>query len=138
MSAFVDDRKIPVGAGGELTYEQITPETDVIFIRPKMTFAAKSRAIDALNQLEVGQNAQFNLGAYQLALFKANALGWQGPSFTGTAFTEGNIDRLDPDHPVVAAALLAIAQRNPLGQPDPNAKSANGSTTVGAASSPVA
>lgn len=93
-----------------------TPE-NVIYIRPKMDFGTQNQVLGALGKLDQrGRVVTLDLGAYLLELGVANIVGWDGPAFAGTPCTPENIRRLDPDDPLVNAALDEIGRRNPQRQ----------------------
>lgn len=99
------------GSYGEVDEKDITPETDVIFIRPKMDFGTINRVRDAI--LKIDGTGVFRPGAHQIALAVHNFLAWQGPGFAGMPLTQVNIEALDEDDELRKAALAAIARRNP-------------------------
>lgn len=94
-------------------------DRDAIYIRPKMSFAQRERAEDAVRAISgtVGGAASVavNIGAYRIALLHINVLDWEGPSFQGVKCTPENIDRLDPDEPLIERVMEEIANRNPMG-----------------------
>jgi len=104
---FVDRKPVVIGEG-----------PDTISIRPKMDFSTKNACMDALAAISQGDDGKANvamhLGAYQLALLRHNIVAWSGPSFVGVACTPENIDKLDPDEPLVEQVLEEIGRRNPL------------------------
>lgn len=113
QSAFVPKERIPVTLDG----------VNIIYIRPKMDFATRKKAEDAI--LHVARNEQneadvtAHQGNYLIALAKLNFVGWEGPMFEdergrAAPCTPYNIEQLDPDLPLLEAALHEIAVRNPL------------------------
>ena len=112
MSMFVKGDKVAVS----------DERGNIIFIRPKMPLGIKNRVRDEMTQIgaNVGANGQatgsvsvsLNIGAYQIALLKANILGWEGPDFEGMTCNNVNILLLDPDEPLVEKVLREISDRN--------------------------
>jgi hypothetical protein len=134
MGMFVSGR-VAITANGITDEKDLTPETDVMFILPKMTFGVRNKVVgDAATLIQKqGQsrrdrrrakakgekeNIQFNVGAYQTALLVHNVLGWHGPSFSGFACTPENIAALDPDNPLVKIVVDAISDRNTPAEDD--------------------
>ena len=106
---------------GEPVAVTLPDNPNAILIRPKMDLATENRVVGALAQMEqsTGQ-ARLDVGAYLLELAVANIVGWQGPAFEGVACTPEAIRRLDPDDPLVDAALDEIGRRNPARKPGKN------------------
>jgi hypothetical protein len=134
MGMFVSGR-VAITASGITDEKDLTPETDVIFILPKMTFGVRNKVVgDAAKLIQkTGQSrrerrkgkakgekeqVEFNVGAYQTALLVHNVLAWHGPSFTGFACTPENIAALDPDQPLVKIVVDAISDRNTPAEED--------------------
>jgi hypothetical protein len=121
---FVAEGRVAVTAHGVIDEKDLTPETDVMFIRPKMTFGVQQRVIGSAMKLSglaggrrktaraAAPEMQYDVGAYQVALMTHNVLAWQGPSFAGVACTAQNIARLDPAEPLVKRTLQEIVERN--------------------------
>jgi len=117
---FVQGR-VAITADGPIDPKDITPEIDVIFIRPKMDFGTKQKVIGAATKIIQGQKAKrgkdaqtvdIDVGAYNMALLTHNILGWQGPSFASVSCTPSNIAMLDQDEPLVGRVLQEINDRN--------------------------
>ena len=131
MGMFVSGR-VAIATTGVIDEKDITPEIDVIFIRPAMDYGTKQRVIGSAAKLEkvkAGGNRkqrraakargekqetsmEFDVGAYQIALLNHNVLGWQGPSFKDVPCTPGNIETLNPNEPLVKVVLDEIGERN--------------------------
>jgi hypothetical protein len=124
MGMFISGR-VAITATGITDEKDITPETDVIFIRPKMDFGTRQRVIGAATKLTAAKGgkpkrgkkaanpeASFDVGAYQVALLVHNVLAWSGPSFVGVACTATTIEQLNPDESLVARVLEEVAERN--------------------------
>lgn len=135
MGMFVSGR-LAVTATGVIDEKDITPDMNIIFIRPKMDYGTRQRVLGSaakLVQVTAGNrkqrraaavkkrgdtnDVQFDIGAYQIALLVHNILDWQGPAFAGYACLAANIETLNPDEPLVQRALQEISDRNT----DPNA-----------------
>lgn len=129
---FINGR-VAVTAHGVIDEKDITPHDDVIFIRTKMDYGTRQRVIGAMVKAErksektvrgkKGKTAAvpemgFDVAAYQIALLTHNILEWRGPSFAGVACSPANIERLDPDEPLVKAVLEEIGERNPPAESD--------------------
>lgn len=117
---FVQGR-VAITADGPIDTKDITPEMDVIFIRPKMDFGTKQKVIGAATKIIQGQKAKrgkdaqtvdIDVGAYNMALLTNNILAWQGPSFAGVSCTPANIAMLDQDESLVGRVLQEINDRN--------------------------
>lgn len=130
---FIDTSRIAVFIDSD-------PE-NIIFIKPKMDFGTKNRVQDAMMQISAndasGAKLGMVIGAYTVALAVHNIVDWDGPKFRlpsgqKMACTPQNIQRLDPDEPLVERAMEEIARRNPLGR---TKKSSNASTSAGGPSS---
>jgi hypothetical protein len=117
--------RVAVTAEGVVEEAAITPETDVIFIYPKMPFGVRQQVIGA--SLKVNSAAKtsrgkkgkrsdndvnVDLGAWNMALLEHNIIGWQGPSFNGIALTQANIRLLDDTQPLIQRVLQEINNRN--------------------------
>lgn len=134
MSMFIDTSRIAVTADGEVDVHAVTPDMDVMYIRRKMDFGTRQKVTSAAMRM-VGNgkqsSASLDIGAWQLALAQHNILDWAGPSFAGVACTPANIARLDPNQPLLIAAMRAIGERNQDGGlflTDPKASAAPGAT----------
>jgi hypothetical protein len=144
---FVNTDPIPIIATGETTRDALAPETEVIFIRPKMDFETRQLCGDELNRIHAASGAPINaasLGAYNIALMRSNIVAWQGGQFTGVPCTAKNIGLLDFDEPIVGAVLDAIKERNPMrrkeapvpkAEPAPARATSSGPTSAGESSS---
>lgn len=85
---------------------------NIIYIRPKM-----GKGIEAQVSAEFGRLGGKTQTAYEFALLACNIVRWEGPAFTTgegkpIAATRANIDRLDPDEPLVAATVRKIVELN--------------------------
>lgn len=126
MAMFVGGGRVAITATGVTDEKDLTPETDVMFVRRKMDFGTRQRVVgEAVKITESskgakrgrgkkkrGDQAELNVGAYQIALLRYNLLEWRGPSFVGVALTPTNIEQLDPEEPLVKEALDYIAEAN--------------------------
>ena len=133
-SRFAPTDPVPVTEAGEINPASVTPDMDVIYIRPRMDFGTKNRVqARALAVAAADPRAgRVDVGSYQIALATENIVGWQGPGFEGKPCNAKMIAALDPDDTLLKAALQAIGERN-RERPDP--KRSAPSTTAGAASS---
>jgi hypothetical protein len=108
MPMFVQAARVPVTLDGDNT----------IYIREKMDFGTKQKVMAAFMRVGAGKggngDAEIDIAGYEYALMVHNIVGWTGPEFAAFACNETNIARLDPDEPLVQAALTEIAKRNPL------------------------
>ena len=109
MSRFVQGERVPVTEG-----------PDTIYILPKMNFAQREQAEDAIRRISAStqggaSGVEVNVGAYRIALLRINVVAWEGPGFEGMKCSPEQIDRLDPDDPLLEKAMQEIVQRNPLG-----------------------
>jgi hypothetical protein len=120
MPMFVQGR-VAIVESGPVDTKDITPDMNVIFIRPKMDFGTKQKVIGAATRIIQGQKAKrqsgnatvdIDVGAYNMALLTNNILAWQGPAFAGVACTSTNIAMLDQDEPLVGRVLQEINDRN--------------------------
>jgi hypothetical protein len=131
---FVSEEAVPVC----LEPDRPLAEQDVIYIRPKMSYGVKQRLISKAAQISMSQGsiggngkstpnmeAAVDVGAYQLALLTFNVVRWGGPNFNGVLCIEANIERLDPDQPLVVKVLEEIEARNGS-KPSPNPVSISG------------
>lgn len=120
MSAFIDTSKVEVRDGD-----------NVIWIRRRMDFGTKCRVEDTLTQMALknGQpgDIRFTMGAQKLALAVHNVVGWDGPDFLDpttkrpVACTPENIEKLDPNYPLLVKAQARITELNTVEDTDPNA-----------------
>jgi hypothetical protein len=117
MATFVSNERVAVTVPGN-------PNT--IYIRAKMDFGTKNRVLDALTSIQQSGAAEYHVGPYLTALAEANIVGWEGPDFGGVPCTPENIARLDPDDPLVDAALNEIGKRNNQVKPASAEKNARG------------
>lgn len=119
---------------------------NTVYIRPKMPFGVQQKVVSAMTQMRAdadamnGVDATLDWGAYNMALMRYNILGWEGPAFQDEAgrpvpCTPANIERLDPDEPLVDKVLEEIQRRNTKqASPDPNSPTPTGSTVDGSPS----
>lgn len=127
MAFFVSGR-VAVTATGVIDEKDITPDLDVVFIRPIMDYGTRQRVNGAAAKVSApggnrqqrraarargeGLDMKIDVGAYQIALLTENILAWQGPSFTGVACERKNIERINPSDPLAARVIQEIADRN--------------------------
>lgn len=103
---------------------------NIIFIRPKMDYATQKRVGTAGYKVGLkGKEDEFDVADNLIALMTFNIVGWSGPLFDGVPCTKENIQRLDPDQPVVEKALEEISRRNSKASPNPKSPATNGSTS---------
>lgn len=127
---FVSGR-VAVTAEGVTDEKTLTPDVDVVFIRTKMDYGTRQRVVGAAAKMQQTQGGgrgkarrgkapemEFDVGQYSIALLRFNVLGWNGPSFAGVSCTPENIERLDPDEPLVQKVLDVIGERNTTADPD--------------------
>ncbi len=146
MGMFVRGR-VAITAAGVTDEKDLTPETNVVFILPKMSYGVRSKVIGEAAKIVAkqqgaqnrqqrraarsrrGQDSQemeIDVGAHQLALLVHNIVAWQGPAFAGVPCIRENIELLDQDKPLVAKVIEEISDRNspndePAGElDDPN------------------
>lgn len=127
MARFISEDKVPV-------FLEDDPE-HIIYIRPKMNVGVYNRAMSKMATISASASTQdtsigLDIGAYNLALLTSNILGWAGPDFDSVPCTPENIERLDPDDPLLDRVLAEINRRNQpsKGDKSPNSSSVNGST----------
>ena len=127
MGMFVSG-KVAITATGVTDEKEVSADTDVIWIKPKMDFGTRQRVQGAATRVALAQQTKaqrkaakkaakkaqmdFDVGAYQIALLTFNILSWAGPSFAGIPCLPQNIERLDLDEPLVAMVLKEIGERN--------------------------
>jgi hypothetical protein len=127
MGIFVSGR-VAITAAGVTDEKDITPQTDVIYVRRKMDYGTRQRVVGAAAKVieQEGQTkrgkrdkkakrkteTEVNVGAYQMALLQENILEWRGPQFAGIALVRRNIEQLDPDDPIMKAVLKYISEAN--------------------------
>lgn len=85
---------------------------NTIYVRPKMGKGIQAQVSNDFQRL--GGSSQV---AYGYSLLAHNVVAWDGPDFVdgdGRAIpaTRANIDRLDPDEPIVNQAIDTIAKLN--------------------------
>lgn len=107
MPMFVDpNERVPVTVG-----------ENTVSIRAKMNAAITAKVNDEFS-LIAGQNEGLGgMGSYSLALLVHNIVAWEGPDFVDAGgkpipCTRANIERLDPDDPLVEAVREEIGRRN--------------------------
>lgn len=124
MSFFVSRDEVPVTLDDEsVPFE----ERNIIFIKPKMDFGTKQIVQDAVRKMTTTGDGQMlteiEIGAGNTALLHHNVVRWQGPGFQAMPCTPENIDRLDPDLPLLERVLEEINARNaPKEKDDPNSQ----------------
>ena len=110
-------------------------EGNIIWVLPKMGRGVETRVKEEFRRI-----GGSTVDGYMLALLYWNVKKWEGPAFTdeeGNTIpcTRVNIDRLDPDEPLVEAVLEKISELNPpkTAVPEP---AINGANPTQAAKSP--
>lgn len=123
MSLFIPKESIPVSIDGGV---------NTIYIKPKLDLGGKTRVQDAANSVGGGI---VTIGAATLMLLVESIIDWSGPDFIEDGAKlpciRANIERLDPDDPLVERAAEEVGKRNAPKATSPN--SLNG----GSASSPA-
>ena len=114
--------RIAVTADGVVEANAITPDLDVIWIRPRMSYGVQQAVMGEGVKLEQGgatprgrkakREVEINLGAWQSALLVHNIVAWQGPSFGVVPVSRDNILALDPREPLVQRVITEISERN--------------------------
>jgi hypothetical protein len=139
MSSMFVTGKVAITATGVSDEKDLSDQTDVIFIRPKMDYGTRQRVIGSAAKMVEQQTSaprrarrasaakaqaakfDFDVGQYQIALLVHNVIGWAGPSFAGYACTPANVEKLDSDKPLVQMAIKEIAERNAPADADADA-----------------
>lgn len=108
MPKFVSKERVPV---------QVEGDPNTVYIKPKMDYGTRQRVMSAgahLKQRDGGADptADFDLGAYNIALLTENVVGWEGPQLDSLPCTPENILTIDPDDPLLEAVLKEINDRN--------------------------
>lgn len=134
MSMFVSQEGIPVCVDGD----DVPPEQrNIIYIKAKMDVGTQNRMLSAILKVreetgdEDGTNMSYDLGAYYIALLRHNIVKWEGPAFQGVPCTPENIERLDPDEPLVERVLERLNESNTARQKRAKEKSPNGARPAG-------
>lgn len=131
--------RVAITVNGIIDEKDLTPEMDVIFIRPTMDFGTRNKVVgEAAVLLQAGkrvpkppkpqkgkkgkaepsENMKFDVGAYQTALLIHNILEWHGPSFRNMACIRENIIAMNPKHPLLVRVLQEISDRNAEDEPE--------------------
>lgn len=139
MGMFVRGR-VAITVAGVTDEKDLTPETNVIFIKPKMDYGTRAKVIGEAAKIvakawaqqnrqqrraargrkgQGSQEMEIDVGAHQLALLVHNIVGWQGPAFAGVACIREHIEMLDQDEPLVATVIEEIADRNASDDEEP-------------------
>lgn len=95
---FVDAQPVEVTLDG----------VDKIWVKPRMDFGTHQRVHGSAYK----QNGTPDVGEYTIALLIHNVVRWEGPSFAGRPCTPENIERLDPDEPLVDLVMQTIREGN--------------------------
>lgn len=108
MPKFVSTERVPV---------QVEGDPNTIYIKPKMDYGTRQRVMSAGAHMKQGEaggdpTADFDLGAYNIALLTENVVGWEGPQLDTLKCTPANILSIDPDDPLLEAVLKEINDRN--------------------------
>jgi len=132
MAMFIDpSSRVPVTLGEH-----------TIYIRAKMDTKTKAAVQDEMRARGMGEDEEVEvsgIGSYRLALLTHNIVAWEGPQFSGAKCTKENINKLDPDEPLIELVAEEIGKRNaPKESPDPNGVTPTGSTIDGEAHSAAA
>lgn len=113
MARFVSDERVAV-------FLESDPE-HIIYIRPKMNVGVRNRVMSTIASIKAQTGKAIStdemvvgldMGAYNLALLTCNVVGWAGPDFENRECTPQNIERLDPDDPLLDKVLGEIQKRN--------------------------
>ena len=118
-----DTDRIAVTRDGPVEPSAVTPDLDVIWIRPRMSYGVQQAVMGEGVKLEQGgavprgrkaakREVEINLGAWQSALLVHNIVAWQGPSFGVVPVSRDNILALDPREPLVQRVIAEISERN--------------------------
>lgn len=136
MPKFVSTERVPV---------QVEGDPNTIYIKPKMDYGTRQRVsgtaarFRATTESGATPEAEFDLGAYNIALLTHNIVGWEGPDFEGVECTPENIERLDPDDALLDEVLRQINDRNvSKAVTSPNSRTNGRSSTTKAKGAPVA
>jgi len=136
MPKFVSTERVPVTVEGD-------PNT--IYIKPKMDYGTRQRVMGAGTHLKQSAvaggdpEADFDLGAYNVALLTENIVGWAGPQLDTMECTRAAILSIDPDDPLLDAVLREINDRNvSRAVTSPNSRTNGRSPTTKAKAEPVA
>ena len=138
MSMFVSQEGVPVSVDSDDTP---AAERNTIWVKEKMDVGTQNRMLSAMVQIREqsgdveGTRMTYDLGAYNLALLKYNIVRWEGPEFSAMPCTPENIERLDPDNPLVVAVLERLNELNTERARLKKAKSPNGVRPTGSRSS---
>jgi hypothetical protein len=132
--------RVAITAAGVTDEKDLTPETNVVFILPKMSYGVRSKVIGEAAKIvtkqqgaqnrqqrraarsrrgEDSQEMEIDVGTYQLALLVHNIVAWQGPAFADVPCIRENIELLDQDKPLVAKVLEEISDRNSPNDEEP-------------------
>lgn len=107
MVKFVSEEKVAV---------TVADDPNTIYIKPRMDFGTRNRVHGTATHVTTKKGeeatAEFDIGAYQIALLIHNIVGWSGPDFDSVACTHANIEKLEPDDPLLEEALKQINARN--------------------------
>lgn len=104
---FVDpNERIPVTVG-----------ENTVYIRSRMNLATTARVNDEFSLISGRNEGLGGMGSYSFALMAHNIVAWEGPDFMDASgkpipCTRANIERLDPDDPLVEAVRDEIGRRN--------------------------
>lgn len=116
MSRFVSDERVAVSLPDDPLH--------IIYIRPRMNVGIQNRLFSTIASIKAQSNGAaikvgaegtvigLDIGAYNLALLTCNIVGWAGPDFDNVECTPQNIERLDPDDPLLDKVLSEINTRN--------------------------
>lgn len=131
MGKFVSRERVAV---------QIDGDPNTIYIKPKMDFGTRNRVNGTATRLtqkqgETQSSAEFDMGAYNIALIIHNVVGWAGPDFENRQCVESAMMELDPDDALLEEVLKQISERNTKKEDatDPNlstSASSSGSTST--------
>ena len=117
---------------GVIDEKDLNAKINAIVIQPTMDYGTRQRVIGAATSVKVklsgnrkqrraakargekgdAQEAVMDVGVYQIALLVHNVIRWQGPAFDNMPCTPANIERLNPNEPLVKRVLEEIGERN--------------------------
>lgn len=99
----------------------IEGDPNTVYIRPKMDYGTlarvQKRAEEATGAGASGKkiqdmNPQFYLNTWNIILLEVNIVSWEGPDFDGLPITREQIEKWDPDAPLLNAILAKISEFN--------------------------
>lgn len=138
---FLNGATIPVMLDEDL--QKPHEERNIIYIKTRMTYGDEQRVSGAATRLtgsrtEEGSRVSqgtFDMGVYNLLFLQTCIVRWEGPLFEGVPCTPENIERFNPDHPLLDKVLTEINTRNTGGGTSPNSSEKPGSSNSKASKS---